>query len=119
MTIINDIDGDGVLTCADVNIEFDALGWAGTECGGCTINNATFCNAGVKGFFDGEQWDAHLETLTPICRTDADGDYWMDANPTSSSAVPGMDCVDSDATINPYVVDEAGDGIDSNCDGLD
>jgi hypothetical protein len=116
----NDMDGDGVLTCTDVNIEYDALGWAGYNCGGCEMDDSVyFCHTGVQGFFDEEQWDTHLETLAPICRTDADGDGWSNENPTSSASVPGADCNDEDESVHPYSIDIESDGIDSNCNGVD
>jgi hypothetical protein len=116
----NDVDGDGVLTCADVNIEYDAFGWGGSYCGSCDMDDSVyFCHAGSKGYFDNEQWEVYAETLTPVCRTDEDGDGWMDANPTSSNAVPGMDCDDVDGEVHPYAVEISGDGIDQDCDGND
>jgi hypothetical protein len=116
----NDVDGDGVLTCADVNIEYDAFGWGGSYCGSCDMDDSVyFCHAGSKGYFDNEQWEVYAETLTPVCRTDEDGDGWMDANPTSSNAIPGMDCDDVDGEVHPYAVEISGDGIDQDCDGND
>jgi hypothetical protein len=113
-----DIDGDGVLTCTDVNIEYDAFGWAGFNCGGCEMDDSVyFCNAGVQGFYDETQWNVYLETLSPVCRSDADGDGWGDENPTSSNAAPGGDCNDEDESVNPNIIEIENDGIDNDCDG--
>ena len=43
---------------------------------------------------------AALEDSETDCMTDADGDGYGDANP-SDNVVPGTDCDDSDATVNP------------------
>ncbi len=48
----------------------------------------------------------------PECDTrggDLDGDGYCADN----------DCDDSDFTVHPFAADEAGDGVDQNCDGAD
>ncbi|MGB6056958.1 MAG: PKD domain-containing protein, partial [Microthrixaceae bacterium] len=48
-------------------------------------------------------------TVTITANGDGDGDGYF----------PPADCNDGDASINPGAPDAAGDGIDSNCDGID
>ncbi|HHO54176.1 MAG TPA: hypothetical protein ENK18_25720, partial [Deltaproteobacteria bacterium] len=56
-----------------------------------------------------------------------DGDHWsdcglcvdVDGDGFGSSCDLGADCDDSDAAIQPQAADPFGDGIDSDCDGID
>ena len=55
---------------------------------------------------------------TSDCMTDADGDGFGDTN-AQAPVIPGTDCNDAQAEINPSATETAGDGIDSNCDDQD
>jgi hypothetical protein len=71
-----------------------------------------------------------LTTLFSTYYLDADGDGYGDPNNYRLSPDPdpltppdyvtnARDCNDSAVTINPGATENAGDGIDSNCDGVD
>ena len=55
---------------------------------------------------------------TEECMQDQDGDGYGAQQPTSA-AISGNDCNDNDAQIHPQAQDTPGDGVDSNCDGVD
>ncbi len=65
------------------------------------------------GSLDAAIWDGSLKLWYGA--QDADGDGFD----TDGSATFGQDCNDQDATINPGSVETLGDGVDSDCDGLD
>ena len=50
---------------------------------------------------------------------DADYDGFGDAYPMAWGVSAGMDCDDSDFSINPNAYDTPNDGIDQDCDGMD
>jgi hypothetical protein len=54
---------------------------------------------------------------TTECMTDADNDGYGDKN-AASPIVAGLDCNDSESTINPGVEEVLNDGLDNNCDGV-
>jgi len=56
---------------------------------------------------------------TSDCMRDADNDGYGDSEPSNPDVTPGTDCNDEDATIHPNAEDPEGDGIDSNCDGIE
>ncbi|GDX82115.1 hypothetical protein LBMAG42_39260 [Deltaproteobacteria bacterium] len=77
----------------------------------------------------GDEIDADCDDAE-LCYVDADADLWRtEASVTSSdlscidageaTADQGLDCDDTDATINPAGAETAGDGIDADCDGGD
>jgi len=86
---------------------------------------------GVTGIFHAKM-DAIYYSDTPPVKLnlpwyyDADGDGYGDPS-TKIDIIPQVsgyvtnntDCDDSDATVNPGVLDTCGDGIDQNCDGTD
>jgi len=50
----------------------------------------------------------------PTSCTDADGDGYQ----VGGASCAPIDCDDTDAAINPEAVEDCGDGIDNNCNGL-
>ena len=46
---------------------------------------------------------------------DADGDGWVE---NDNECVPGGDCNDGDASVNPRAMEVCDDGIDNDCDEL-
>ncbi len=52
---------------------------------------------------------------------DGDGVDLVDADRDGfpSTLALGLDCNDRDSTVNPWAWDARGDGVDSDCDGLD
>ncbi len=61
---------------------------------------------------------AAIEGPAPICMKDEDRDGYGDLTPPAG-VTPGTDCNDLDPNIHPNAPETCGDGIDSNCDGLD
>ena len=53
----------------------------------------------------GDAWDTG-------CCVDADGDHFTD------EACGGADCDDDDPAISPGHLEDRGDGVDNDCDGL-
>ena len=68
-----------------------------------------------------------MPETAPIWYFDGDGDGWGDdataeqacTSPSPAHQSQGGDCDDSDRSINPDVADVFGDGVDSDCDGVD
>ena len=59
-----------------------------------------------------------VNELNPAqCMTDDDGDGYGTSTPTGSAAA-GSDCNDQNSSINPGQVEQLGDGIDNDCDGV-
>lgn len=70
----------------------------------------------------------HLVTLTVedgfggVCTTDVAvtmRDCDLDLDGSTATACGGADCNDGDPSVGPFVGDVLGDGVDSDCDGMD
>jgi hypothetical protein len=60
--------------------------------------------------------DIYLENMETMC-TDMDGDGY--GNPASSTCpYQGLDCNDTDPTVNPGAEEICGNGVDDDCDGV-
>ena len=83
-----DLDGDGYVGCS-----IDSGGWDGTS----SVVGGDDCDV-----FDGytHPYSAYLELNAEDCMTDDDGDGYGAEAPTGN-AVPGTDCNDADANLNP------------------
>lgn len=106
-----DLDGDGYDDLAVMNYR-----------GGITLFFNDVGRRGCRLFeipYNGEDDDCGLltgEDLQPDDDLDGDGHGWSGngfANPR------GGDCDDLDASVRPGAPDPAGDGVDSDCDGID
>ncbi len=122
-----DVDSDGVSTCG-------ADGLVGTADDDCDDSNAAVsptltevcdmvdndCNTSTTLSGDGVDFDGDTDPACSDCddtdgtveTLDVDGD-----GATTCSALP--DCNDGISTTYPGAADGYGDGVDSNCDGVD
>ncbi len=112
----DDLDGDGLTTCAgdcddnDNNIgiidsDSDGQSGCGTPWSIDCDDNDQFTYAGA----------AYNQSGT-ACRTDADGDGYGDNNP-ASGVTAGNDCDDNNPNRHPGKAESA-NGIDDDCDGI-
>lgn len=108
-----DLDGDGY----GGSLELAAPGCTGVG-GDCNDAVATINPAQPEVAGDGV--DANCDGAD-VCFADLDGDGWGAGNPVACgpNTGPRGDCNDAVATIRPWAIDVAGDGIDQNCDGVD
>ena len=116
--IARDVDGDGVTDCDGDCDDLDAsrnptlpeaCDGADTDCDPTTEppgGESDGDGDGALGCADCDDADSTREQL------DADGD-----GVSTCAAIP--DCDDTAAQINPFESDLAGDGLDTNCDGVD
>ena len=102
---------DGLFDCEDPDCAEDAAcvdDFEGDEAGECTdgVDNDS------DGLIDCEDPDCEG---SPDCEStnDADGDGFEDIN------AGGDDCDDNNPNVYPMAGDTYGDGVDSDCDGLD
>ena len=97
LTVCTDLDGDTYDQSVDCDDTNPAINPGATEeCGDGIDNN---CNV-------------QIDEGCAVC-TDNDGDGYF----AQQNCVPGGDCVDTDASINPGALEVCGDNIDNNCNG--
>jgi uncharacterized protein (TIGR03382 family) len=131
-----DLDYDGYRPDTPMPVEGDllctgqGLVGAATASGDCNDTDATVSPAGVEIAVDGVDQDCDG---TELCYVDADNDGYrpMTGDTVASSSIEcagaGVvdangaigDCDDSDASRNPGASETYGDGLDSDCDGLE
>jgi len=135
---VNAADHDGSLGCAQSGANNDVHGpsWSATNNSGCPLDDP-----GQTGNLGPDKWNASVESLSApgAAGPQANGFGWALGLNTGT---PGLgqnymdvyvrsidadgdgffsyeDCDDNDPTIYPQAGDTYGDGIDSDCDGLD
>jgi hypothetical protein len=70
--------------------------------------------------FDADTYPGSAENdSTTLCMRDADGDGYGITTPRFASIDAGTDCNDDLASVHPGAVDAMGDGVDTDCDGID
>ena len=114
----NQID-EGLLVTLYLDSDGDGYGDAGMSADLCPntdgyVGNSEDCDDNEEMAYPGS---AYNESQSD-CMLDVDGDGYGDAN-VSGNTVPGQDCDDALAALNPMVTDIVGDGIDQNCDAVD
>ena len=136
---VEPITGNNVVTCSSVGqrpltesecsthamslgLSFELSDGTPTDESGCVKE----ANSGTIQYFEHTQERpcqypstcyCFAETLG--CMKDEDGDGYGDSTPANDSVLPGTDCDDSEASVNPAGFDEGTDGLDQNCDGVD
>ena len=121
-----DLDGDGFL---DVGEDCDNDGILDTDGSAIldefTINKSLACAAEVCDGIDNDCDGLIDEGVTTIYYSDADGDgYGNPSVSTEACSAPAgyvtnnTDCDDTNAGINPGVMEICNDSIDNDCDGL-
>ena len=108
----NDWDGDGYFTCScpdcDCNLNNPST-WDPLHCGDCNDNDPTMNPDGYEICGDGYNSDCDAET---------DETEDMDEDGFSTCGEPGYeDCNDGDPLIFPGADEDPGSCIDRNCDG--
>jgi hypothetical protein len=131
-----DLDYDGYRPDTPLPVEGDllctgqGLVGAATAAGDCNDTDATVSPAGVEIAVDGVDQDCDG---TELCYVDADNDGYrpMTGDTVASSSIECVgigvvdangaigDCDDDDAARNPGASESYGDGMDSDCDGLE
>ena len=135
-----DVDGDGQTLCDDppdcddtdaavTGADADADGV--TTCDGDCDDTLASVRPGVVEVCDG--LDTDCDGVLPANESDGDGDgdpicsdcdddqpalHSLDADQDGVSTCLG-DCDDADPTQSPALLDPLGDGLDTNCDGVD
>jgi hypothetical protein len=110
----SDGDGDGASTCGgDCDDADPAVGPAAVEvCDGVDTDCDGSLGAGDEDLdADGDPaCDDCDESAAELTTLDLDGDGYLSC---------GSDCDDQDAAVHPLAFDALGDGVDTNCDGID
>jgi len=118
-----DLDEDGVTTCGP-----DGVAETGDE--DCDdLEPAVLPGAGevcdmldndCSGAPDADEVDADSDgdPYCSDCDDDAPAEDTLDTDGDGFTTC-GLDCVDTDAAVNPLAFDSLGDGVDMNCDGVD
>jgi len=103
-------------TSGMLQVEYDATGfnlvgcdpdYVADPCAGADIECGTIEEVECGACFSGWECD------NGVCRQDADNDGFF------SNLSGGPDCDDSNPAAHPGAADSAGDGQDTNCDGVD
>jgi hypothetical protein len=93
----------------DPNVDADGDGYT-PALGDCNDNDPTIA-PGMPEVCDGKDHDCN-GVVDDTCDDDHDGYAAKEGG-----ALPGGDCADGDALVNPGAMEVAGDGTDNNCDG--
>ncbi|MFH1506220.1 MAG: C1 family peptidase [archaeon] len=104
--VITDLEKDGKIDLLWLTQSSSLVAWEFDE------GDSAYYNGWPMGYHDIQRTGYYRG----FC-ADEDGDNYFGFD--SAECPQGTDCDDSDANINPGVLDYCGDGIDMNCDELD